>query len=107
MLQYCVGCEREHDRSHYRWLGRDFEQADGTKLFGWICEQHFKPSLTDLPNQKLQEERKKYAKDMIPPTRQGEASREFIDLYPKQAKAMFTSDEIRKAKPVWKDIKGL
>jgi len=44
--------------------------------------------------------------DTIQPRRQGEASLEFINKYPEEAKKIFTKQEILKSKPTWYDQKG-
>lgn len=38
------------------------------------------------------------------PWRDGEPSREYLEAYPKSAKAKFTDKEIKRAKYVWRDI---
>ncbi len=59
------------------------------------------------------EEGKRYACDSVQPFRQGELSREFVELYPDRVKKMIkdgavTSKEVKNSKDVWrKDLKGL
>lgn len=54
----------------------------------------------------IKDDRKKYFKDIVQPYRSGEVSKEFIELYPKQSKQMFTPREISRAKYVWRDLPG-
>jgi hypothetical protein len=57
-------------------------------------------------------DRRKYAKDMVQRFRDGELSKEFTKLYPKQTADMvrggtITAEQVKKAKNVWTDMKGL
>ena len=74
-----------------------------TKIEGWICGEHFVDTGNPefIPD-RIKEDRKKYAKDMLQPWRQGEPSKEFIEAFPSQAKKTFTATQIKKAKNVWK-----
>lgn len=56
---------------------------------------------------RIRGDREKFAPDTVQPTRGGEASGEFCKIYPEEAKKMFTKKEIKNAKPLWKDLKGL
>lgn len=58
----------------------------------------------DLVPDEIKESRKKYAKDILQPHREGYASREYIEAYPDRAKDIFTDKERRTAKNVWKDV---
>ena len=78
------------------------------------CASKYSSSRVRYPeffNQKMGDrirgEREKYGADIVQPWRGGEPSREFIKKYPHEAKKTFTEKEIRTARPVWKDLKGL
>ena len=51
----------------------------------------------------MREDRKNNAKSMIQPWREGEASAEFAEAYPKQASKMFSLKERMRAKEVWRE----
>jgi hypothetical protein len=56
-----------------------------------------------IPNY-IKEGRMKHRKDIVQPFRNGEISREFVDSHPEKAQQMFTPQEIKTAKPVWRDL---
>jgi len=63
----------------------------------------------EFTSQEIREGRRKYGKSILQKYREGELSKEFIEAYPERAKAMVdkgihTQEEIKRAKPVWKDI---
>lgn len=100
---YCMLCKKKHtslDWRHKQWIKG---QPDG-----WACSKWFTPSpAKELVDSQTQEDRKKYRNAMVQPFRQGELSKEFTELYPKQTAGMLksgsiTSEQIKKAKPVWK-----
>lgn len=94
---YCTGCKKKHEASY--WKG--YFVGD-SKRITHICDKHYKPSsYPEFVPQRITEDRKAHWKDMLPPTRGGEPSREFIDAYPERSKKIFTPKEIRKAKNVW------
>jgi len=96
---YCRGCKKTHKDSNWRST-----YDDSLKKIISVCSLYFKPSSYEAIPQSVKDERNANAKSMIQPWRQGEASQEFIEAYPKQASKMFTLKERMKAKPVWKDI---
>lgn len=56
----------------------------------------------------IREGRKEYASDQIQEFRQGERSREYLELYPEQTKrkikdGVLTKEDVKKARYVWKD----
>jgi hypothetical protein len=101
----CAGCEKKHDDWAWRNTTYTFEEGDRS---GWFCTKWQKPTPTAerIPDS-IKADRIKYANDMVQPYRQGQPSREYIKLYPKQAKNTFTASERKKAKNVWGDIKGI
>jgi hypothetical protein len=101
----CQGCEREHE--DWAWKNTTYTFPDGSRS-GWFCTKWHKPrkSAEKVPEH-VKQQRIENANDMVQPWRQGEPSKEFIDLYPSEAKKTFTEKEIKKAKNVWKDVKGI
>ena len=77
----CVGCGFEHD--DFNWKHTKY----GTKE-GWFCRKWHKPSRTNFTPDRIKDQRITHAKDIVQPHRKGQPSKEFIDLYPKQAKKM-------------------
>ncbi len=108
MAKYCVGCQKEHE--DFNWIYKTYEVESGDKIVkkdGWFCREWHTPSRMATP-ERIKDQRIKHAKDIVQPHRKGQPSKEFIDLYPKQAKKMFTKKEVKNAKNVWKgDLKGL
>ena len=95
MKEFCYFCDKKHD--DYNWRNIDIGGASR-----WICSLWFKPRKVDFSSQKVKNDRDKYAKSLIQPFREGEASSEFIEAYPERAKKMFTPKERLKAREVWK-----
>lgn len=60
-----------------------------------------------VPN-RIKDERMKYLKDTIQPFRKGDntLSSEWVKANPKQA-AKYDKETIRKAKPIWSDVKEI
>ncbi len=56
----------------------------------------------EFTSSEIKASRREFAKDIIQPRKGDEPSKEFIEAYPKRAKAMFTEREIKKAVNVWK-----
>ena len=106
MAKYqCVGCGNKHD--DFNWKFRDYEDEEG-KQVGWFCRKWFTPSSAkEWVPESTKQERIKHAKDMVQPFRGGQLSKEYVDQYPKEASEQFSKKEIKGAKKVWKDIKGL
>lgn len=96
MKQFCIGCGKEHEHHNWRFDDR-----------GWICGKFFSSTKIEWVPNRLKEDRVRHAKDIVQPWRGGDASKEFIKQYPEKAKEMFTPQEIKNAKNVWKDLKGL
>jgi len=98
-----------------RWLWKSEELCIGhhraTKSTCRSCGDTFVTRVStaplDMRPEAMKEESVRYAKDTLQPFRQGEPSREFIEAYPEQSKKLFTKEEIKKAKNVWTDVKGL
>jgi hypothetical protein len=97
---YCVvcGCERDD----LNWKHRDWGGVEG-----WGCSKHFHATPHIKIPERIRDDAKKYAKDIIQPFREGNLSREFVDNYPDQVKGMvkegsITQKEVEKAKEVWK-----
>ena len=102
----CVGCGRFH--ADWSWIYKNYEveTKDGiiTKS-GWFCRKWFKlgPSYEFVP-ERIKNDRKKYAKDILQPWRQGVLSKEYLDVYGSKGVGA-TKEDIKKAKNVWKDIR--
>jgi len=60
----------------------------------------------DKRTEAQKEDGAKHFNSVLQPRRQGEASLEFINTYPEEAKKIFTKQEILKSKPTWYDQKG-
>lgn len=71
-----------------------------------ILGRTYNVGFIDSSSSKHSEEQQKYFKSTLQPWRDGVASQEFIDAYPDKADMYFTPEEKRKAKNVWKDLKG-
>lgn len=104
MIQFCSGCNKKHE--DFNWKHTSYELEHGRKD-GWFCREWFKPTTTDHTPERIKQQRITNAGDIVQPRREGKASKEFIDRYPNQAKKMFSNKEIKGAKRVWKDLKGL
>lgn len=101
----CAGCGKEHD--DWAWKNTTYTFEDGRRS-GWFCTKWHKPTPTaERIPERIKKDRIKHAKDLVQPFRQGQPSKEFIKLYPEQAKKTFTKSEIKSAKNVWTDVKGL
>ena len=91
----CAGCKEEHEDMNWKHTELEFE--DG-KREGWFCSKYFKPSSHEWVPDRLKQDRKKYATDMIQPYRGGEPNKEFIKHYPRESKRYFTKKQIKKSK---------
>jgi hypothetical protein len=104
MTTFCTACNKEHEDVGWRFTSYTIEQ-DGQEIkkSGWFCETSSgrKVSYPEFVPNRIKEDRKKYAKDLIQPFRDGVMSQEFIDAYPQQAKK-YPKDLVSKAKNVWK-----
>ncbi len=92
MKSYCGGCSKIHEDTNWKL-------QEGK--FGWFCSLWFKPTQKEWVPQRVKDERKQFASDIVQPWRSGEPSLEFISAHPKQAKKLFTPKEIKKARRVW------
>ena len=86
------------------WTYREWDMESG-KIYGWGCSDISYPEFT---TENIKEERKKYAPDMVQRFREGSLSREFVELYPDQARGMvkegiITKEQVKKSKYVWKE----
>jgi hypothetical protein len=69
--------------------------------------QNFSPVTSIIHDDRThqqREEAKQFRNDLLQPRREGEPSKEFIEAFPERSKSMFTDEERRKAKYVWKGI---
>lgn len=98
MREPCVLCHRLHDSQNWKYA--QYESVDGMR-YGWFCEKWFKPSSIEFIPDRIKEDRKSHAKSMLQPWRGGVASSEYIKAF---GTKNFTKEEVRKAKPVWKEI---
>ena len=94
---FCHGCNKQHD--DFNWKIK-YEEVKEELESGFrstfkpinLCRKWHKPSpAVEFVSEGTKEDRKKFFKSLVQPTRDGEASKEFIEAYPKQAKSMFTS----------------
>lgn len=104
MREKCVLCHRIHDGNN--WKYGSYQTSEGLR-YGWFCNRWFKPKAYEFVPQRIREERKKYAKDIVQPFRNGELAKEFVENYPQATRNMvkagtITQKEVAKAKNVWK-----
>lgn len=92
---YCHACKETHNWHSWRGVGTPTQ---------WICSKHFNDTPREYIPERIKQERKQYARDLLQPRREGEPSREFIEAYPKQSQSIFTEAERRKARKVWTDL---
>ena len=93
----CSFCNKTHNDRTWRTYFQDGKLV-------YLCSLSFKPTKEEFIPEYIKEERKENVRGMLQPWREGEASAEFIEAYPKQSKHMFTERERITAKEVWKDI---
>lgn len=97
-------------------------EPDKNKTDSRYCDEHHlyylehmeitKTVQVEFVPQHIKDERPKYLKSMIQSHRQGELSKEFVELYPQKVKQMvdagkITKEEVRKAKNVWGDLPNI
>ncbi len=109
---YCVLCKTDHEDVNWRHKQWIEGQPDG-----WACSKWFTPrplhSMVEFVPSEMKEARKQYADEQVQPYRQGELSREFVNLHPDKVKGMVksgivTKQQVKQSKHVWKnDLKGL
>lgn len=85
MKIFCDGCNQEHDDQN--WNGKGGE---------WFCSKFFTPTPYEFVPDRIKDDRKKFAKDMIQPRIEGEPNPQFAKEYPQHAKKHFTDKELRK-----------
>lgn len=95
MVQQCYRCNKRHNDINWQT-----QILDGVLIN--ICSGHFKPKNPEFVPEYLKKDRDENAKSTLQPWREGYASAEFIEAYPKQAEKMFTLKERMTAKEVWK-----
>jgi len=106
--------------SHYPIIGNwDVIQEDGNSTTyqcprckeTYTVATHHGP--LDMVPDEMKEARKQYADEQVQPYRQGQLSREFVNLHPDKVKGMVksgivTKQQVKQSKHVWKnDLKGL
>lgn len=99
------------------WLWKSTEKGLEQTWTCTVCGQKMVSYRTreilDDRTDEMIEAGKQYAGDTIQPFRQGDLSREFVELYPNRVRKMIkdgsiTKDEVKKSKEVWrKEVKGL
>lgn len=100
MKSICFGCKKTHES--YQWK----TYYDGNSLIT-ICSLWYKPSgAPEIVPQRIKNEREQFFKSTVQPWRQGEPSKEFMELYPQRASKLFTPKEQIKAKYTWKGEPG-
>lgn len=93
---FCVQCNQEHEDHTWKLIDK-----------GWICRKYFNPSRpAEFVPERTKQERKEYFKSTIQPRRDGVASKEFMEAYPKQADKTFNDYEKKNAKYTLKDLPG-
>jgi len=99
---FCVKCGKKHTNPD-GWSHRKWEVA-GEVVEGWGCHR---VEYYEFVPDRIKEDRKRYAKDLVQPFRSGEFSREFKESYPDQTRQMVkdgsvSKKEVDRAKDVWK-----
>jgi len=102
---FCVICNKKHH--DHGWKHTKWSTENG-EIDGWGCSLYFKPVNVEFTTDRIRDDRKKYANDLVQSHRQGEFSREFAQLYPDRTKKMIkagaiTKAEVANAKDVWKN----
>lgn len=101
---YCMGCEKEHDRTPVIRHMKDRK----TGTHGWFCDKWFaegKPP--EFIPDSIKQGRKEHHDALLQPYREGQFSKEYRDAYPDISKKMVEAGAITKeqhdnARPVWK-----
>jgi hypothetical protein len=91
---YCKGCGKEHKDSSWKY-------AKG----GWYCTLFHFPTNYEFIPENVREERVEYFNSTIQPFRGGELSKEYVEAHGTEGIDV-TDKEVKKAKEVWKDLKG-
>jgi hypothetical protein len=88
----CEICKKEVLTASYRKI---------QDKYLWMCEDclGYKIMNPEFVPERIKEERRKYAKSLIQPFREGTPSKEFAEAYPEQAKKIFKKE---RPKEVWK-----
>jgi len=91
---YCKGCGKEH--SDRNWL----------YLNGWYCTKYHKASgKPEFMPEHVKDGQREYFNSIIQPFRQGQLSKEYVDLYGTGG-IIADNNEIKKARNVWGDLRG-
>lgn len=95
MKQFCYVCNEEVDDWAWNYAGGK-----------WICSAHFQPSApSEMVTGEIAQQREEYFNSTLQPYRQGELSKEYIEAHGTKGLNV-TKEEVKKAKYVWKDLKG-
>lgn len=102
---YCLYCQEEHE--HYEWKNRsNWDMPDGSTKDGWVCGKHVKVrGKVEWTTDEVKEQRKEYFNSTLQPYREGVLSSEYLEAHGTKA-INPTAKDIKKAKPVWKDLDG-
>lgn len=103
----CFGCLKNEAEYWTHRPGKclDCEQKDRMRDISFAKYPEFVPN-------SIREEREKFAPDMVQSHRQGELSREYVEIYPEKVASMMkdgvlSRDEVKNSRYVWNnDIKG-
>ena len=100
----CVRCKKEHT-SEKGWRYREWHFEDGN-VWGWGCSD-INIQYAELTTKEIKEARQEYASDQVQSHRQGELSREFVELYPDRTEGMIkegviSQREVERSQYVWK-----
>ena len=99
MKKYCYNCGEE--KEHRNWRYKSIEDEHGVVKDVYICGDHFKPTKAEFLPERVREDRRVYAKDLIQPFRDNTLSKEYVDTYG-TSNLDVTDKEVRNAKNVWK-----
>lgn len=100
MREFCYVCNINKDYPF--WKNTRVLTQEGEKSV-WVCGEHYKVKSIEWVPDRIREERKMFKNDLIQPFRDGQLSKEFVDLYGTKNLDV-TDKEVRNAKNVWQDL---
>ena len=100
MRNFCAFCSKVHEDSNWKYT--PLETEFGVK-YAHICSKFFKPSQKEWIPERIKNDRVKYFNSLVQPYRGDTPSSEYIEAH---GTKNFTPDEVKRAKPVWTELKG-
>jgi len=110
----CVPCGKTHKISHHN-VHRKWNTKKGI-VKGWGCAKWVSPTPETNMSRAIKSEKNASDKqkeawhnakdDIVQPMAGNDISREYVEAHPKSAQKMFTPQQIKKSKYIWKDTFG-